>query len=61
MATYVTRSMTDPLNVASEVRCDTHSRFDPEGFPLPLADEWMRSWTPVWGGPCEHPGCGIPT
>jgi hypothetical protein len=61
MATYVTRCMTDPLNAKPEPRCDEHSRFDPAGFPLPLDDGQARSWSPIWGGPCEADTCGRDT
>lgn len=56
MATYVIASMTDPLNVEPEPRCDAHSVFDPDGFPLHAGDGKARAWEPNWGGKCAE--CG---
>lgn len=58
MATYMKATMTDPLNVAAEPRCDDCSVFDGEGFSLPLDDGQARAWDPHWGGPCG--ACGSP-
>lgn len=48
MATYVK----DVGELADE-RCDEHSQFDTEGFPLPQGE---RAWVPHWGGNCTQ--CG---
>lgn len=61
MATYVRfEPHMDPSVDDPAPRCDSHSRFDTDGFPLPLDDGKRRCWDPMWGGPCEEPGCGKP-
>lgn len=55
MATYVL----NPNLASDDPRCDEHSRFTDDGFPLPLTDDApRRGWTPLWGGSCEE--CGKP-
>jgi hypothetical protein len=51
-----------PITAPDEPRCDEHSLFDAEGFPLPLpGSETPRQWFPwAYGGQCEHPGCRKP-
>ena len=53
MATNV-KDITKP----DDARCDAHSRFTKDGFPLPLDDGERREWSPLWGGPCTE--CGKP-
>lgn len=57
MATYVKASDTD-MSVEPEPVCDMGSRFDADGFPLPLDDGQPRRWVPSWGGACTT--CGSP-
>ncbi|GAA1064734.1 hypothetical protein GCM10009574_023470 [Streptomyces asiaticus] len=40
------------ISKPAEPRCDAHSKFTPDGFPLPLEDGERREWSPRWGGPC---------
>jgi hypothetical protein len=58
MATYVKASDTDPLHVEPKPICNAGSRFDADGFPLPVGDDQPRRWVPLWGGPCTT--CGSP-
>lgn len=49
-----------PLSAPDEPRCDEHSLFTADGFPLPLPESPMvpREWFPwVYGGQCSHPEC----
>lgn len=52
MATFATRSFTDPLNTEPVPRCDPHPAFDADGFAVADESGERRSWTPLWGGPC---------